>query len=87
MPSDQRPVDIIETGAAQAFVTKGKSARFDDFDRNPKAGPEAQGRAHVLWNIRLKESEPHNGNVHPRLVGRNRTPCGNVSRAKSFTGH
>ncbi len=41
MPREPGPFDIIKAGPAQAFVTKGKSTRLDDLDRNTEASPEA----------------------------------------------
>ena len=54
---DPHPCGIIERGAAKSPIIEQKTTRFDQIDRDPEAGGEAQQGAGILRNIGLEEGE------------------------------
>ena len=59
MPGDARQVVIVHGGAADALVVEREAARFDDIERNGKAGGQADEGTEILRNIGLEKGDAH----------------------------
>jgi hypothetical protein len=55
MASQGCPFEVIHSGAFQRGVGQWKSCRFDEVQFDIQTGGEAEQRACVLGNVRLKE--------------------------------